>query len=140
MTPNAPSPLQPALIGADELPLVLWKWGTSATGVGPTQPSLIFPPLLPSPGGVRSTKLAKCQSDPSSQAQGSPPAGHLVSGAQLHDLNIRKGSLQAQEDKRGQWQSSALWSMTCLAHSVLPGCDPFHAEAERQGMMFPTRK
>lgn len=37
------------------------------------------------------TKLAKCQSDQSSQTQGSPPAGHLVSRAQLQNLNIRKG-------------------------------------------------
>lgn len=79
------------------------------------------------------TKLAKCQSD-QSQTQGSPPAGHLVSRAQLQNLNIRKG---AQKDKR---VSGSHWSMTSLARCVLPGCDPFHAEAERQGMMLPTRQ
>lgn len=80
MTPSAPSPLQPALIGADGLLLALgFRNGTLLP------PELALPgsplyekknfshlPLLPSPDGVIGTKLARCWGDQNIQTQSSP--------------------------------------------------------------------
>lgn len=88
------------------------------------------------------TKLGKCQSDQSSQTQGSPPAGHPVSGAQFRPRYMTWTSERVSRHRRikgvsGGQQLPGPWPawLTVSCQAVIP-----FLQRLRQGVMLPSRQ